>query len=1260
MSPAVGTISNGYYTAPSTISSPQTVVLTATSQGSGVMNGTAVISLMPISAPAPAPVGVSNGPLSLSPASTSVSGGQTANFSALYNGAFTSKVSWSVSPQVGFIQDGVYQAPISIANTQTLTVTATSLSDSTIYATARLTLLGVNGGPASGGGTVFVYPTSAMLSAGQSMPFQAGVMGAANAGVSWSLSPAIGTINNGRYQAPSYIQYSQTVTLTATSLGNPGLTSSVPIYLIGSSGTSTPPPSPSPTTPVTTATSMQLSPTTISLLPQQTAFFSVSTSGGLSTAASWSVVPNMGTVSNGLYTAPASVTSQTTVTVIATSLTDPTKSASASVTLQPSSAPPTSVSITLAPASVSLSANQMTQFTPTVSGTSNTAVTWTVSPALGSVSFGQYTAPSSIANQQAITITATSVADPTKSANAIVMLLPGSVTLSPQSISLAATKSVQFTANVSGASSTAVNWSIAPQMGSISNGLYTAPSTVSSVQNVVVTASSVSDPTKTAQATVSLTPSGSTGISVIPSSVSVAQGQGQQFSASSTGLGGGGVANVTWSLNPQVGSVTSGGFYSAPATISSQQTVVVTASSGGASASANVTLTPPASQPTPPPSSPPSTPPSTPSTITLPLEVIGANGLTVGASFTVGSGANLSGPTTLSMQLHGLRFGGQASVQVNGSGWMNIANGTVTFQGLGGVYGGIGGGFHTLQMTMPIPANVVTTGTNTVTFKFNGTDGNVSGFRVLAFNVLDASGSQLISSSSFVEQDPSTWQPPSTAASDISAGQTLWHTAALNTAAGSPIQAHCADCHSEDGRDLKYFNYSNNSIVARSVFHGLSQQQGNQIASYIRSLNVPNPGRPWNPPYQPGPGTDSQPVANWSAGAGLSAVLDSDGAMQQYLMPGGSTAGWAASASLNMHELPLDLQLPDWNSWLPSVHPIDAFGASFTNNPFNTMYSKLHGELQPNSAAAYQAALNDFNTWGNANGAFLVPMEQNWTQTLTVAVYSAAQWNMVKLWELNQEFGLEGMPQVPFGAKANSRGWYSSQPFFTSPTQLHIPAGPGLGNGTQAVQLYLSQVWYQMQLILNDGQGQERDHSPIDFGYAQGRVKDLSIATNNSTQAMLEMIWLIKALQEETLTGGGPQLGTNGFQPPEVGPTPLGNGGWSMIFTNVSSSTYLSITTAYLNAWFAQISSYTPAQFYQGTDGNGRPWASPTEIPASDDTISTFGGQVWSLLPRFRYLGISPSLTYQISAWAATVWPAGNWALNNAATCTGIGFCTSD
>jgi hypothetical protein len=60
--------------------------------------------------------------------------------------------------------------------------------------------------------------------------------------------------------------------------------------------------------------------------------------------------------------------------------------------------------------------------------------------------------------------------------------------------------------------------------------------------------------------------------------------------------------------------------------------------------------------------------------------------------------------------------------------------------------------------------------------------------------------------------------------------------------------------------------------------------QGQQIASYIRSLPVPNPGMPWNPPYQPGPNLKNLPVSQWSSGAGLSWVLENDARALPYLL----------------------------------------------------------------------------------------------------------------------------------------------------------------------------------------------------------------------------------------------------------------------------------------------------------------------------------------------------------------------------------------
>ena len=114
--------------------------------------------------------------------------------------------------------------------------------------------------------------------------------------------------------------------------------------------------------------------------------------------------------------------------------------------------------------------------------------------------------------------------------------------------------------------------------------------------------------------------------------------------------------------------------------------------------------------------------------------------------------------------------------------------------------------------------------------------------------------------------------PATDRAAEIAEGERLWRSAPLRASSltGAPaIRAHCGDCHAQDGKDLKYFNYSNLSIVVRSQFHGLSQRQGKEIASYIRSLDLPHPGRPWNPPYQPGPGMQTRAGAELAAGAGL-------------------------------------------------------------------------------------------------------------------------------------------------------------------------------------------------------------------------------------------------------------------------------------------------------------------------------------------------------------------------------------------------------
>lgn len=88
-----------------------------------------------------------------------------------------------------------------------------------------------------------------------------------------------------------------------------------------------------------------------------------------------------------------------------------------------------SVSVAISPTSVSLAGGGTQQFTSTVTGTSNTAVTWTLSgsgcsgSACGTISStGLYTAPASVPSSLTVYPLATSTADTTKSAAATVTL----------------------------------------------------------------------------------------------------------------------------------------------------------------------------------------------------------------------------------------------------------------------------------------------------------------------------------------------------------------------------------------------------------------------------------------------------------------------------------------------------------------------------------------------------------------------------------------------------------------------------------------------------------------------------------------------------------------------------------------------------------------------------------------------------------------------------------------------------------------------
>ncbi len=177
---------------------------------------------------------------------------------------------------------------------------------------------------------------------------------------------------------------------------------------------------------------------------------------------------------------------------------------------------PTVTGVAVAPDAPTIAGLAQQQFTATVSGTNSPsqAVTWSKVGGGTLSTSGLFTAPTSTSSAQTITITATSVLDGSKSGLAVVTVAAAVVTpptvsgvgVSPATRLLAALASQQFVAVVSGTGSLSqqVEWSLAGG-GSLSiGGLYVAPASTDAVQTATVTATSVSDGTKSGFATVTI------------------------------------------------------------------------------------------------------------------------------------------------------------------------------------------------------------------------------------------------------------------------------------------------------------------------------------------------------------------------------------------------------------------------------------------------------------------------------------------------------------------------------------------------------------------------------------------------------------------------------------------------------------------------------------------------------------------------------------------------------------------------------------
>ncbi|MCF6351043.1 MAG: T9SS type A sorting domain-containing protein [Flavobacteriaceae bacterium] len=565
--------------------------------------------------------------------------------------------------------------------------------------------------------------------------------------------------------------------------------------------------------------------------------------------------------------------------------------------------------------------------------------------------------------------------------------------------------------------------------------------------------------------------------------------------------------------------------------------------------------------------------------ITLPVEVLGAEGTIEEREFTL-TAAQVTNSKVLWLQVNNLGYQNKASIKINAGSWLTLNHSTTKIQSPEKERGGMSnGGYNTIRFTIPVTG--LTTGLNTIYFRFNMSDAISNGYRVVKFNLHDINNNKILNNTFFVNEDPMTWVGPYTDSGSIAAGKDLWYNAPLissslpSTQSGfwygydlgtpKPIKAKCTSCHVHDGRDLEIFSYSNKAIIERSKFHNLTEEEGKLIASYIRSLseeheNVDRYGRPWNPPYQPGPSLADKPIEQWAAGAGLDAVLEKDEEMLAYMFPNGVTQDEVYNRfdSDNMVDrtlLPLAIQFPDWKHWLPIVHPMDAYtgdagytgaisGTSYWDNPVDLGVGDIVN-IDPRQGyldyRAYLEAMPPANRPPNElmkknrdmywHYRFFLRVNelpggsgpgaggQHWRQpdgTATdqldplvpreLAATSLARLMAVQYFEIMNEFDLQDKAHwfAPPEDQPASRQWFGQySQVFEIPA--HFQAGvtqeerdygipiPGkelnfYGQST-AAGVYESTNWYNVQSIVNGGNGMLTQVSPVDYNYTPDLIR---------------------------------------------------------------------------------------------------------------------------------------------------------------------------
>ena len=629
----------------------------------------------------------------------------------------------------------------------------------------------------------------------------------------------------------------------------------------------------------------------------------------------------------------------------------------------------------------------------------------------------------------------------------------------------------------------------------------------------------------------------------------------------------------------------------------------------------------------PPPAPAPAPAPLAPLRPTYALEVLGQGGTIRTATVIPPTNS-----TTLWLKLHHVTATNEASLSINGGAWLPLDRSHTVPQGSAAWLNGIGGALELVAVT--VPSATFTPGqSNQFRFRLDNSDGISLGYRVLEINFADVSGQLL-----FPRLKPTTLVSPELGGGDAVNGSNVWFTATLVSSwNGTNTLSHCTDCHAEHGEDLRYFGFSDNSIYQRCQLHGLDDASARDVVAYINSLPDAKQSAAWNPPYQPGPGLDSLPAQQWAAGAGMEWVLDHDNDTFGYLF-GTNAPSFTFTNTINMRELPVALELPSWQEWLPLVNPAEFYGSDF--DELHDWMQMLKYDPFCSTPENFMQALGIFaGKWSDFMVNKLGNHHSGDRALDQLARYSLSQWRNVKMWDIIHARGWESVGKRFFAwTESADRVWpdsvFYTSPNFTMPDRTHLL---NLRDGSDATFVAVDQKWYWLQLVLNDSQHHHMVASPIDWGYLQANTYSVSLVAGGWPVKAMQVLTLAKASESQSADQSCSENWFTGFSMQlsyQLLPGRSGGTSW----TGYDPAFANQVLDAWFSEWERWIYGLGRDHFVSQTlevDPSG------TGSPAGSVNYETVHrNNLYSL----RDLGASSDLLDRLQNVGAYLWPASDWS----------------